>query len=345
MAGSGSGARNLQGMATVRDSEHAQRLERQARRQAARARRRTDARGRALLSTPWGRALVCAVAALAAATLVGLVWLWPTGAAPRAGSSAMGGRTLGARVVSTATVRCPGPANQACRRATFRLDPGHRTAITLGPVAATPELAVGSRVRLQKVDVPPGTRDIEPYAYAGFDRRATLIWVALVFALLLLVITRWRGLLALAGFALSLLLVTKFMVPAILAGSSGLLVAIVGSLAVMFVTVGLTYGVSAPSLAASVGIGLSLLLAAVGAAVVARLAHLDGRSSELASYLAGMRTQLSLSGVVLAGIVIATLGVLADMGVTQGLGGDGASPGGPGVLASPVVPARLSRGS
>jgi uncharacterized membrane protein len=75
--------------------------------------------------------------------------------------------------------------------------------------------------------------------------------------------------------------------------------------------------VTGPSLAACVGIGLTLALAALGATGFARAAHLDGRSSELSSFLATADTRLSLSGVVLAGIVLATLGVLADMGVTQ----------------------------
>jgi uncharacterized membrane protein len=89
--------------------------------------------------------------------------------------------------------------------------------------------------------------------------------------------------LALAGLGLSLLVVTKFIVPAVLAGESGLLVALVGALTVMFVTVVLTYGITGPSLAACLGIGVTLLIAAVGAAAFAHAAHLDGRSSELSS--------------------------------------------------------------
>jgi uncharacterized membrane protein len=45
-------------------------------------------------------------------------------------------------------------------------------------------------------------------------------------------LTRWRGLLALVGFALSLLLVTPFIVPGLLAGHSALAVSVIGSLAV-----------------------------------------------------------------------------------------------------------------
>jgi uncharacterized membrane protein len=116
---------------------------------------------------------------------------------------------------------------------------------------------------------------------------------------------------------LSLLLVTKFVVPAILAGSSPLLVSLVGSLAVMFLTLGLTNGVGAQSLAAALGIGTSLLLATVLADAYAHTAQLNGYSSELATVLRQFTTKVSLEGVVIAGMVIGALGVLADMGVSQ----------------------------
>jgi uncharacterized membrane protein len=289
-----------------------------ARRQAARDQRHGEAGGgSSLLSSGWGRVLVGAVALLAVATLAGLLLLWPGAAPRRAATQAMGGATTGAEIVGSTVARCQGPTRQQCRVIRARVDGGSTTTITLGPIGTTANPSAGTRIRVQRVQVPAGAGHVEPYSYAGIDRRGPLLWALIAFAVLVVVITRLRGLLALVGFALSLLLMTKFLVPAILVGSSGLLVALVGALAVMFVTVLLTYGVTAPSLAACLGIGLSLLLAALGAAVAASAAGLDGRSSELSSYLSGMRTGLSLQGVVLAGMVIGALGVLADMGVTQ----------------------------
>jgi uncharacterized membrane protein len=106
-------------------------------------------------------------------------------------------------------------------------------------------------------------------------------------------------------------------VPGILAGSPAVLVSLVGSLAVMFVTVVLTYGVSAQSLAASLGIALSLGFAALAGTLAVDSAALDGRSGELSTVLSQTNRAISLQGFVLAGLVIGALGVLADMGVTQ----------------------------
>jgi uncharacterized membrane protein len=129
--------------------------------------------------------------------------------------------------------------------------------------------------------------------------------------------TRWRGVLALVGLGLSLLLVTRFIVPAIAEGSSPLLVALVGSLAVMFVTVGLTYGFSPQSAAAILAIAGSLLFAAVVGTIAVHAARLDGQSSEYSTVLSQANARISLQGIVLGGLVIASLGVLADMAVTQ----------------------------
>ena len=40
---------------------------------------------------------------------------------------------------------------------------------------------------------------MQPYQFADFDRHGSLIWLAVGFALLVLVLARWRGLLSLSA--------------------------------------------------------------------------------------------------------------------------------------------------
>jgi uncharacterized membrane protein len=290
-----------------------------AQRRADRAKRRSDrpddeqpvprARRDGLLASSSGRLLAAAAGALALLTVVGLVALWPAHL-PAGKQEAFGGPTVGARVTATSTVRCPGPTSQRCRRLTARIsdgrDAGHRVSLDLGPLSATiPSLRTGDRIRVQ----PSGNG----YGYVDVDRRMPMTWLAIALAVLAVLVARLRGLLALLGVAISVVIVVTFLVPAILAGSDPMLTSLVAALAVMFVTLLLTYGPGAQSLAAALGIGLSLLLAAlVGHAVVAA-AHLDGRTGELPLATLGV----SLQGIVLAGMVIGVLGVLTDMAVSQ----------------------------
>jgi len=113
-------------------------------------------------------------------------------------------------------------------------------------------------------------------------------------------------------------IVTKFVVPAILDGSSPFAVALVGSFAAMFVTIVLVYGIGAKSLAALLGTAGSLLLTALLATALTSAAHLTGRASEDATLLQSLgEGRISLSGLVLAGILIAALGVLNDVTIGQ----------------------------
>jgi uncharacterized membrane protein len=262
------------------------------------------------------RVFVAPVVVLAALTVIGLIALWPAGESRHSPSQAFGGKTVGAKVTAVRDIRCPGPTPQKCRQLLIAVS-GRHANLTLGPAKLAPHIEQGDSIRVQRVSAPPGAKHVEPYTFAGLDRRGTLVWLLVAFCALVVVMTRWRGLLALAGFALSLLLVTRFVVPAIAHGSSPVLVALVGSFAVMFITVGLTYGISPQSAAAILGISGSLLFAVVVGWIAVHAARLDGQSSEYSTVLSQANARISLQGIVLGGLVIAALGVLADMAVTQ----------------------------
>jgi uncharacterized membrane protein len=275
-----------------------------------------------LTGTAAGRALIGAVLVLLAITIAGLVSLWPRAATHVGPSQALGGPTLSATVAGVQTVGCPGPTQQACRRLLVRLsegrDRGSVQPITVGPVYAAPKVEVGAHVRVSRVTQYPGQpAAAERYTFVDYDRHAPLLWLTIAFGALVVVLARWRGLAALVGFGLSLLLVVRFLVPAIAQGSSPLEVSLVGALAVMFLTLTLTNGVGAQSLAAAVGIGSSLALATLLGSIYVHVAHLNGFSSELGPILAQQDSRISLPGVVVAGMVVGALGVLADMAVSQ----------------------------
>jgi uncharacterized membrane protein len=269
-----------------------------------------------LLASGWGRALGASVGLLAIATLAGLALLWPGGDRPDTRAGFGGGKTVDAHVDALRDRECPGPAPQRCRQLRIEVD-GKTTLLTLGPVESAPDVDAGQDIRVARAETPPGATGVEPYTFVGIDRTATLLWLTLAFAALVILLTRWRGVLALAGFGLSLLLVVKFIVPAIAEGTSPLAVAAVGSMAVMFVTVGLTYGLSAQSAAAALGIAGSLLFAALVGTAAVHAAHLDGSQSEYSAALSQAGAGISFEGIVIAGLVIGALGVLADMAVTQ----------------------------
>jgi uncharacterized membrane protein len=128
---------------------------------------------------------------------------------------------------------------------------------------------------------------------------------------------RWRGFRALLGLGASLAIVVFFIVPAILDGRSPAAVALVGAFAVMFATIPLAHGLGAKSIAACLGTAASLGLTLILANMFVELTHLSGLSSEEAVFVQASTRDVSLTGLLAAGMLIAALGVLDDLTVTQ----------------------------
>jgi uncharacterized membrane protein len=144
-----------------------------------------------------------------------------------------------------------------------------------------------------------------------------MIWLLILFVAMAIVVGRFRGARSLVGLTVSLAIVTVFIVPSILDGRPPLAVAIVGSLAVMFVTMALAHGVGPKSAAAALGTSLALLVTVLLGLLFTDLAHLTGFTSEEATFLQVGDGGISLRGLVLAGLVIGALGVLDDLTLTQ----------------------------
>jgi uncharacterized membrane protein len=91
----------------------------------------------------------------------------------------------------------------------------------------------------------------------------------------------------------------------------------VGSFAVAYTTIPLAHGWGPKSLAALLGSLGSLLLTALLAVLFTNLTHLTGLSSEEALYLQIGAANVSLQGLLLAGMIFGALGVLDDVTVSQ----------------------------
>jgi hypothetical protein len=135
--------------------------------------------------------------------------------------------------------------------------------------------------------------------------------------LAVVLIGRWHGLRSLLGLGLSLMIVIVFVVPAILAGQSPPLVALVGAVAVMIVTLYLAHGVNEMTTAAIVGTtGALVLTVGLGLWFIDR-SKITGYASDDALFASFAVQGLDLQGLVLAGLIIAALGVLDDVTVSQ----------------------------
>ena len=276
-----------------------------------------------LLRTTVGKLVVAAVAALFAAAAIGLVVLWPEDGKDVGLGGTASTRTQQAEVTGSRPIDCRNPDADGCRHVGIELrsgpHAGERSFLTLGDAGPAPDLDSGAQLRVVTNEIPAGAEPgaVDPYALVEVDRRSSMLWLLLAFAGLVIVFGRLRGALALVGLGVSVLIVVEFVIPALLDDKPPVAVALVGAFAVMLVTIALAHGLGPKSLAAILGTGASLVATVLLALLFTNVADLTGFSSEEATLLQANDPTLSLTGLVIAGILIGALGVLDDVTVSQ----------------------------
>jgi len=262
----------------------------------------------------------------AAATVVAMVLLWPGDVVTDPGQ---GPEQVDGVVVTVQPVPCP-PAAQpdpaattagtarVCGTVTVRLNEGSdkgqqiRTDIPAGPGA--PKIRAGDRVVLIHT-----TGSLSGLDYQISDHQRDLqLWVlGAIFAAAVIGFGRLRGLAALVGLGVTFAVLLGFIVPAILTGQSPLLVAIVGAAAIMLSVLYLTHGFTMATSVAVLGTLASLTLTGLLAALATAALHLTGVATEEDNFLTIAYHNVNMQGLLLAGIIIGSLGVLDDVAVTQ----------------------------
>jgi uncharacterized membrane protein len=268
------------------------------------------------------------IAAVAVGTVAAMAALWP-GERKDVLGEGLTAPTERATINSVTEGPCPVPQSGTCITARAELetgpDAGDTTTLSFPAGSSVPDFRVGAGIRVSKaIAPPPGTgeavlsqADGPLYNFTDFERRAPMLWLALAFGALVILFGRARGALSLLGLAASLLIVIFFIVPAILDGEAPIEVALVGSLAVMLVTISLAHGLGPKSLAAMLGTTLSLALVAALAVAFSDLTHLTGLASEESAFLQVGGTPIDFKGLLIAGMLIGALGVLDDVTVSQ----------------------------
>lgn len=272
--------------------------------------------------------LIGLVAVLVVVTALGLVLLRPDGG-PAAEPLPQSGERVRGTVTAAAAVSCEGPelgtpdadfgsGDDRCQRITVRIDEGSDAGASVeqvGGANATERTGVGDRVVL--IRSPGDVPLVERYQLSDVQRGRSLVALALLFAVAVVALGRWRGLLALAGLGVSLVVLVLWLVPALLDGRPPLLTATVGASAVMLLVLLLGHGPSVRTATAVVGTAASLLLTLALATLFVELASLTGLTSDEATFVQALFGELDLRGLLLAGIVIGALGILDDVTVTQ----------------------------
>lgn len=183
------------------------------------------------------------------------------------------------------------------------------------PLTKTQLLAKGTQVVLSNQQITPDHREI---VLADVYRLPTVMWLTVLFAVIVVVIGRMRGLSAITGMAVSILILVKYIIPQILDGANPLVISLFGSLLIGGITLYISHGWKIKSHIALASIIAALILVAVLSYISVQTAQLVGLGSEEAYYLQfGDTAKINLQGLLLGGIILGALGVLDDITVSQ----------------------------
>ncbi|HEY0509439.1 MAG TPA: YibE/F family protein [Blastococcus sp.] len=263
---------------------------------------------------------------VALATVLGLFVLWPSGEPTRAQQVAEtylppGTTYPEARVVSVELHPCggdTGPQPAQCATAVVEVLDGEGTGdfqqldLTADVVAAG--IKPGDTLVLTR---DAGAEGGASYGFFDYARGAPIVVLAIAFAVVVGLVARLRGLASLVGLAFAFFILFQFVLPGLLSEESPTLVSLVGAAAIMFVVLYLAHGFSARTTTALVGTLFGLTLVAVMGSIAVSVARLTGLTSEETVTLHTYDPTLNFSGLVLAGVVVAGLGVLNDVTITQ----------------------------
>jgi uncharacterized membrane protein len=278
--------------------------------------------GDAAISARARRIATAVAVVLGVLTLAGLVVLWPRHD-PHGHVKHLNAVSdvYGATAISVHHGTCGtagGDTSQRCTRIRFRLDQGpdrgQFRAIEFAQTASAPNVGPGDKVVLNHID--GATRGFD-YSYNDRQRRGVLLWLAVLFAVVVIALGRWRGVTALVALGASIAVILAFILPSMLDGNNAQIVAVVGASAVAFVALYISNGLRPLTTVALLGTLSALALTVVLATVFTDLAHFTGAQNEEALLVSIGTSTINLKSLVLAGMVLGALGALNDITVTQ----------------------------
>ncbi|GGJ15392.1 YibE/F family protein [Paenarthrobacter histidinolovorans] len=198
---------------------------------------------------------------------------------------------------------------------------GEAVKVVINPdVAMSHGVDVGDSIRYLNLSGVQGSNagsGAPAYVFVDFVRNIPIAALAVLYAVVVIAVARWRGFRALLGLVGAYFVLVSFILPGLVEGKPPLLLALVGSTVIMIGVLYFAHGFSARTSTALLGTIFGLGITALLAAWATDAANLAGVGNHDASTLVNMSPQISISGIILCGLIISGLGVLNDVTITQ----------------------------
>ena len=175
-------------------------------------------------------------------------------------------------------------------------------------------LKVGDKVMVTVGVSPEGK--LEAY-FVDYVRKQSLLILVLIFILASILICGWQGLRSVLSIGVSLVVILYYIIPRILAGDNPIVVSLIGSVLFLAITQYLIYGWTLKTQIAMLGIAASVVVTGFLSVWFSQFAYLSGFGDENAMYLMQQAGNINIRNLLVASIIVGTLGVLDDLVIGQ----------------------------
>lgn len=173
----------------------------------------------------------------------------------------------------------------------------------------------GERIFVTVSSTPDGT--LSAY-FTDFYRRDSLLLLAGIFIAVSIMISGWKGVRSIIGIMLSLAVIVWIVLPGIQQGRDPLSISILGSFLFVGFSLYIIYGWTVKTHAAVMGSFIALAITGVLAYIFVNHAQLTGYGDENMFFITQLtQNTLNVRSLLLAGVLIGTLGVLDDLVISQ----------------------------
>lgn len=147
-------------------------------------------------------------------------------------------------------------------------------------------------------------------------RDTYLGYLILIFALLMLIIGKLKGLKSLITLVITGLTIWKVFIPMILKGHSPIGASILACVLISITTLVITSGLNKKTLSALLGTLSGVIVAGIISLIIGKYANISGFANEDAQLLMNAPIKLDLTGLLFAGIIMGSLGAVMDIGIS-----------------------------
>jgi len=151
-----------------------------------------------------------------------------------------------------------------------------------------------------------------------YARDKVIYLLIVVFVIVLILVGRLKGLMALVSLIITGLMIAFFMLPMMFRGYSPVLLAVITAIVVIFMSLILIGGLNRKSFSAISGTIIGVLIAGIISLISGKVAYLTGITGEASEQLVYVVSDfpLNIKGIMFAGIIISSLGAVMDVGMS-----------------------------